>query len=160
MIFASLGTMNMPFVRMARAIDEFASTPNERVIVQTGYTDYHYQYAQAFKFCTKDEMQRYINEADIVILQGGWGAISEAMEKRKRIVVMPRYNKTEHIHDQFQLVRKLDELGCIIGVFDENDFASSVEKARTFEFQQIKRGNAELIIREALDKWFYPHKMI
>ena len=73
---------------------------------------------------------------------------------------MPRYNKTEHIHDQFQLVRKLDELGCVIGVFDENDFASSVEKARTFEFQQIKRGNAELIIREALDKWFYPHKMI
>ena len=65
--------MDMPFVRMARAVDEWASTTDERVIVQTGHTDYAYQHAQAFKFCTKDEMQRYIDEADIVILQGGWG---------------------------------------------------------------------------------------
>lgn len=85
MIFASLGTMNMPFVRMARAIDEFASTPNERVIVQTGYTDYHYQYAQAFKFCTKDEMQHYINEAAIVILQGGWGRFRKRWKNGKEL---------------------------------------------------------------------------
>lgn len=35
---------------------------------------------------------------------------------KKRIVVIPRYDKTEHIHDQFQLIRKLDKLGCVIGV--------------------------------------------
>lgn len=40
---------------------------------------------------------------------------------KKRIVVIPRYDKTEHIHDQFQLIRKLDKLGCVIGVFDEKD---------------------------------------
>ena len=154
MIFASLGTMDMPFMRMAHAVDEWASTTQERVIVQTGYTDYPYRYAQAFKFCTKDEMQHYIDEADIVILQGGWGAISEAMEKGKRIVVMPRYNKTEHIHDQFQLVRKLDSLGCVIGVFDEKTLASAIERARYFHFQELAKGNAENIIRETLDNWF------
>lgn len=154
MIFASLGTMDMPFVRMAHAVDEWASTTQERVVVQTGYTDYPYRYAQAFKFCTKDEMQHYIDEADIVILQGGWGAISEAMEKGKRIVVMPRYNKTEHIHDQFQLVRKLDSLGCVIGVFDENGLAGSIEKAKHFCFQKLEKGNADRIIRDAIDRWF------
>ena len=101
----------MPFRRMAKAVDEFASHCDEEVIVQTGYTDYDYQHAHAFKFCTKDEMQKYIADADILILQGGWGAISEAMEQRKRMVVMPRHDKTEHIHDQFQLVEKLDALG-------------------------------------------------
>ena len=99
MIFASLGTMDMAFVRMAEAIDEWAATTQEEVIVQTGYTHFNYRHAKAFDFCTKDEMQQYIKSADILILQGGWGAISEAMEQKKRIVVIPRHDKTEHIHD-------------------------------------------------------------
>lgn len=155
MIFVSLGTMDMPFYRMAKAVDEFASTADEEVIVQTGYTPYKYKNAtKVFDFCTKDEMQKYISSADILILQGGWGAISEAMEMRKRIVVIPRYDKTEHIHDQFQLIRKLDSIGCVIGVFDEKELKCSVEKARTFDFKQIKKGNAENMIRKQLEAWF------
>lgn len=154
MIFASLGTMDMPFVRMAKAVDEFAAMTDEDVIVQTGHTYYDYKHARHFDFCTKDEMQKYISQADILILQGGWGAISEAMEKGKRIVAMPRHDKTEHIHDQFQLIRKLNSLGCVIGVFDENMLTAAVEKAKKFEFQQLQKGNAEIFIREKLDEWF------
>ena len=154
MIFASLGTMDMPFRRMAKAVDEFASHCDEEVIVQTGYTDYDYQHAHAFKFCTKDEMQKYIADADILILQGGWGAISEAMEQRKRMVVMPRHDKTEHIHDQFQLVEKLDTMGCVIAVLDEKDLPEAIERAKLYDFKQMKKGNAENTIREALNNWF------
>lgn len=155
MIFASLGTMDMPFYRMAKAVDEFAAISEEEVVVQTGHTDYNYKNAHTFKFCTKEEMQHYISEASILILQGGWGAISEAMEQGKRIVVIPRHDKTEHIHDQFQLVDKLDSLGCVIAVRDENDLTEAVEKAKTFDFKQIKKGNAEELIRASLHKWFY-----
>lgn len=155
MIFVSLGTMDMPFVRMAKAVDELAASLEEEVIVQTGYTDYPYQHVtKVFPFCTKDEMQEYISQASILILQGGWGAISEAMEKSKRIVVIPRKDKTEHIHDQFQLIRKLDSIGCVIGVFDERLLPNAVEKARNFHFCKIERGNAEKMIREKLEKWF------
>lgn len=154
MIFASLGTMDMPFVRMAKAVDEFAAIAKEEVVVQTGFTEYPYLHAKAFDFCTKDEMQQYIAQADILILQGGWGAISEAMEQHKRIVAIPRYNKTEHIHDQFQLIRKLDSLGCVIGVFDEKNLLSAVERAKTFDFKQLQKGNAENIIRRKLQEWF------
>lgn len=154
MIFASLGTMDMPFLRMAKAVDQFASMCNEEVIVQTGYTDYPYQYAEAFNFCTKDEMHKYIFNASILILQGGWGAISEAMELKKPIVVIPRHDKTEHIHDQFQLIRKLDALGCVIGVFDENLLYNAVNRARKFEFKQLEHGNAEVYITSALNEWF------
>lgn len=154
MIFASLGTMDMPFMRMAKAVDDYAAKIDEEVIVQTGFTNYLYEYAKAFDFCTKDEMQQYIAQADVLILQGGWGAISEAMEQHKRIVAMPRYNKTEHIHDQFQLIRKLDSLGCVIGVFDEKNLLSAVERAKTFDFKQLQKGNAENIIRRKLQEWF------
>ena len=154
MIFVSLGTMDMPFVRMAKAVDDWAATSEEEVIVQTGYTRYDYKYAKAFDFCTKDEMQDYISRASVLILQGGWGAISEAMEKRKRIIVMPRHDKTEHIHDQFQLVRKLDELGCVIGVFDEKDLPQKIKEAYAFDFRQIKKGNASDLIEKTLKGWF------
>lgn len=154
MIFASLGTMDMPFYRMAQAVDEWAATANEEVIVQTGYTDYPYKHVRAFKFCTKDEMQDYIDKASLLILQGGWGAISEAMDKGKRIVVIPRFDKTEHIHDQFQLIRKLDSLGCVIGVFDVKELPEKIESAKTFEFQKLKKGNAEILIEEKLKEWF------
>lgn len=153
MIFASLGTMDMPFDRMAKAVDEFAATSEEEVVVQTGYTDYDYRHAKAFRFCTKEEMRQYISEASILILQGGWGAISEAMEMRKKIVVIPRYDKTEHIHDQFQLVRKLDSLGCVIGVFNEKDLPKAIKRVENFDFKQIKKGSAEMIIRKQLSIW-------
>lgn len=42
MIFASLGTMDMPFFRMAKAVEEWAAVNKEEVIVQTGYTPYKY----------------------------------------------------------------------------------------------------------------------
>lgn len=152
--FASLGTMNIAFNRMAKAVDEWAAITKEEVIVQTGYTDYPYKHAKAFKFCTKEQMKGYISRADILILQGGWGAISEAMELRKRIVVIPRYDKVEHIHDQFQLIRKLDTLGCVLGVFDERELAAKMEQAKTFEFKQIEKGNAQKLIEKKLQEWF------
>lgn len=154
MIFASLGTMDKPFYRMAEAVDLFAASCDQEIVVQTGYTDYAYNYAKAFRFCTREEMMEYISEATILILQGGWGAISEAMELSKRIVVMPRHDKTEHIHDQFQLIRKLDSLGCVIGVFNEKDLPAAVEKAKTYEFKKIEKGCAEDIIRTMLNRWF------
>lgn len=90
----------------------------------------------------------------MVILQGGWGAISEAMEMKKRIVVMPRHNHTEHIHDQFQLVRKLDSMGCIVGVFHEKDLPDKMEQARNHIFQPLQKGNAESLIENKLREWF------
>lgn len=154
MIFASIGTMNMPFFRMAKALDEYASHVNEEVIVQTGYTDYPYEYARAFKFCTKEKMHDYMERAEILILQGGWGAISEGMELHKRLVVMPRHNGTEHIHDQFQLIRKLDDIGCVLGVFDENNLEETIQKSMNFHYRHLDRGNAEILIREKLEEWF------
>lgn len=69
---------------------------------------------------------------------------------------MPRYDKTEHIHDQFQLIRKLDDLGCVIGVFNEHDLPAKIQEAYTFKFKQLKKGNAQPLIEETLKKWF-PH---
>ena len=144
----------MPFVRMAAAVDKLAETIQEEVVVQTGYTAYPYRYAKPFAFCTKDEMSAYMEAASLLVLQGGWGSICEAMMRNKPIVVMPRHNGTEHIHDQFQLVRKLDAMGCVIGVYDGQSMAEAVVKARSFNFQPLVKGEAASLIRNQIKQWF------
>lgn len=67
---------------------------------------------------------------------------------------MPRHDKTEHIHDQFQLIRKLDKLGCVIGVFEEKDLPAKIQQAYNFEFKQLKKGKAEPLIENKLQDWF------
>ena len=160
--------MDMPFERMAYAIDEFAATVDEEVVVQTGWTDYPYKHVRkVFKMCTKEEMEHYQATASLLIMQGGWGAIGESMEKGKRMVVIPRYDKTEHIHDQFQLVRKLDEIKVVVGIFpsefnpqkykEQYDETArllqlAVAKAKTFDFERIERGKAEHLLRGKINE--------
>ncbi len=153
--------MDMPFERMAKAVDRLAEHVSEDVIVQTGWTNYAYQHVKkSFSMCTRDEMHDYIHGAELLIMQGGWGAISEAMDMHKRMVVVPRFNETEHIHDQFQLVRKLDEIGVVVGVLptsadgDETfrELQKAVGKARTHTFKQIEKGSSVAAIRSAIDE--------
>ena len=158
----------MPFERMAYAIDMFAATTDEEVVVQTGWTDYAYKHVSKwFKMCTKEEMERYQAEASLLIMQGGWGSICESMEKGKRMVIIPRYDGTEHIHDQFQLIRKLDDIGAVIGVFPSEEcpqkfreqydetfslLKAAVEKAKTFDFKKIVKGEAESLLRKKIEE--------
>ena len=158
MIFVTFGTMDMPFERMAYAVDQFAASCDEEVVVQTGWTRYDFKYvSKSFQMCTKDEMANYQRNASIIIMQGGWGSICECMEMGKKMVVIPRYDNTEHIHDQFQLIKKLDALGLVIGVFpneynpqkykDQFDetyslLKEAVNKAKSYTFKRLKKGSA------------------
>lgn len=183
-IVCSLGTHTQDFTRMAMALDELAARSADEFVVQTGYT--HYQFAnikETFDFCPKERMQRLMDETDILVLQGGWGGMCEAVDKGKRVVVVPRINGPEHIHDQGQVVRKMEELGCVIGVYvaadgeelpedlfvnskDKlNDYAhrtallleKAIERAKVFNFKPLKRGNAK-IVADTLEDWFYNKK--
>lgn len=154
MILFSLGTHDQDFSRMAKAADDYAATTNERIVVQTGYTHYEFKNVKEhFDFCPKERMAALMDEADILVLQGGWGGMCEAVDKGKRVVVIPRINGVEHVHDQGQVVRKMEQLGCVLGVYDTKNLPMVIEKARTYIFKPLKRGNAS-IIKETLDYWF------
>lgn len=166
MIFCSLGTMDMPFERMAYAIDQFAATTEEEVIVQTGWTNYDYKHvSKCFKMCTKEEMDAYQEKSTLLIMQGGWGSICECMDKGKKMVIIPRYNGTEHIHDQFQLIHKLANLHVVIGVFPESEnslsyseqydetaekLCKAVQDAQTFDFKKITKGNSVQLLKNKI----------
>lgn len=40
--------------------------------------------------------------------------------------------------------------------FDEKDLPQKIKEAYSFDFQQIKKGNAEKLINQKLKEWFSP----
>ena len=155
MILFSLGTHTQDFSRMAKAADDFAATTDERIVVQTGYTHYEFKNIEEyFDFCPKDRMQQLMDEADILVLQGGWGGIGEAVDKGKRVIVMPRRNGIEHVHDQGQVAKKMEELGCVLSCFDEGKLSLIIDMARTYQFKPLQRGSAKIVV-DTLMRWYY-----
>ena len=153
MIFSSFGNVPKDFSRLAEALDSYALSRGEDVVVQYGYTDYKFQHATGMQFMDHKELTEKMKKAEVVVLQGGWGTISEALFMKLRIVAVPRRCPEEHNHDQGELVRKLEQVGCVIGVYDEKELAEKIELARTFDFKELKRGNALLHIETKLKEW-------
>ena len=155
-ILCSLGTHSQDFSRMAKAVDELAGIMTDtEFVVQTGVTCYDFKHVKEhFDYCSKEKMIQLMNEADILILQGGWGGMEEAVDCGKKCVVIPRIEGAEHVHNQEQLVKKMDSLGCVVGCFDEQELESCVRKAMTMEVKPLKKGDATDEINRALKEWF------
>lgn len=154
MIFVSFGNVPLGFNRMAKAIDEYAKTIDEKIIVQFGNCNYPFKNCEAHQFIDHTQMLNYLKKASLVILQGGWGAMFEASELGCRIIAVPRIMGEEHHHDQFQLVKELEKSNVVIGVYEMSSLAAKIEEARKFNFQSIKRGSAIEIITEKITEWF------
>lgn len=153
MILVTVGTHTQPFDRLIIAADKYASTTNEEIIIQKGCSKYECKYAKSFDFCKKEEMTQLIEHSNIIIMQGGWGAMCEAIDKGKRIIAVPRIEGLEHIHNQEQVVRKLESLGCLIGVYDIKELPEAIEKAKKYKFKALIRGNSNIIIN-TIKEWF------
>lgn len=150
MIFASFGNSPVAFLRMAEALEKLAQETEEEVIVQSGYTKYDYKVCHDVQFMDKNTFYDHLKKCTVAILQGGWGSISEASDMGVRIVAFPRRMGVEHHHDQFQLVRALDDLGICLGCYDETKLPELIEKAKTYQFLPIKRGSAAEIVNSFL----------
>lgn len=154
MILVTVGTHTQPFDRLIKAADLYAKEhPDCDVIIQKGVSNCECRYAKTFSYCTKEDMSKYLERAEIIVMQGGWGAMREAIDKKQKIVAVPRIEGIEHIHDQEQVVRKLESLGCVVGVYDIENLSKAIEKARHYDFKPLERGDAS-ILNETLQKWF------
>lgn len=153
MIFSVFGNApaHMSFDRMAKAVDEFAKISDEDVLVQTGYTQYQFKYANTVKFMEHNQLLETIQKASLVILQGGWGTIAESIALRKKIISIPRRVGQECNHPQEEVVRHLEKMGCLIGCYDEKLLPEMVERARTFEPKQLPKGSAKEVLSEFFD---------
>jgi hypothetical protein len=72
----------------------------------------------------------------------------------KKIVAVPRRAGLEHNHPQGELVSALEKCGCLLGVYDVDCLLETLEKARTFDFQPLERGESVSVINDYLNTTF------
>ena len=124
MIFVMLGTQNNSFIRLLEH-----GTITEKVIVQSGYTKYKSDKMKVFDLIPRDELEKYQNEASLIITHGGVGSIVSSIKKGKKVIAVPRLHKyEEHVNDhQKDIVELFNKKKYIIGINDVNELEQAIK---------------------------------
>ena len=141
MIFVSLGTQDKPFVRLLDYLEH--SNIKDKIIVQAGFTDYESKKFEIHKYLDKDDFDKYIDEADLVICHGGVGTIVSCLNKNKKVLAVPRLSKyKEHQNDhQLQIVNAYYQKGYLVMMNDGDDFDDKVREALNFKSKKFVSNN-------------------
>ena len=132
MIFVTVGTHEQPFDRLIKVIDKMVEDGkiNEEVVIQKGYTDYEPTHCKSFKLIGYDEMQKYIEDARIVITHGGPASFIAPLSIGKIPIVVPRKKEyNEHVNDhQVEFAREVEKrMKNIILVESDQDIQSAIK---------------------------------
>jgi len=134
LILATVGNTVQGFDRLMRAVEEMGSSvlKGEDVFVQFGNSRIVPSNCRAVALVSRDEFDRLIREASLVITHGGAGSIGKCLHAGKKPVVIPRRKAFgEHVNDhQLELVRELDGQGRIFAVYDIARLPDAVREAR------------------------------
>ena len=98
MIFVSVGTQKKNFNRLFEYLKEIK---DEEVIIQCGFNTVEPQNNfKIYKFIPFDELKFYIDKCDVLVTHGGPDNIFYALNKNKKVILVPRMKKyKEHIND-------------------------------------------------------------
>lgn len=155
MIFVTMGSSKIaPMYDFAKEIDKIAAGFDDEFIVQYGVSKIDYKHVTAYDYLDKQSFKYFLAQADIVVSQGGWGGLSECIDIGKPLVAVPRKFGVEVNHDQEQLVRKLEQMGCLLGVYDINDLEAQIRKASQCRFNSLPRVCLAPEINEHIRSWF------
>lgn len=137
MILVLFGTNPYSFDRLAIAIEKYARETKEEIIVQLGNTKYLPKGVKCFRFLPRKKILQLLERADIIITQGGFGSIVDALSLRKPTIVVPRKRELNECKDdglgQEEVTKELEKMGLIIAVYNIEDLPYAIEKAKKFK---------------------------
>lgn len=128
-----VGTGPDSFDRLVKPLDELVGNRGWDVFVQLGHTRCEPVHCRFERFVERDTLMRMVEEAELVITQGGYGSIRDALRYDKPIVAVPRYPSLHEAPDhQDEMVRAMEQQGYLIGVYDVAHLEAAIERARGF----------------------------
>ena len=159
MILVMLGTQNNDFHRLLDEIEKNIEKGNinEEVIVQEGFTKYKSDKMKIFSMTSRENLDKLIKQADLIITHAGLGSIEMSLEQNKKVIAVPRLKKFgEHVNDhQKDIERKLDEKGCLVGIDDVSKLGIALKKVKKFipkKYEKPKSDEIIYIIKTFIDK--------
>jgi len=133
-IVVLLGTQNKPFHRLLEAIENSEFVLQHEVIIQSGYTSFNSTNFTSFDFCTQEEINHLINDADLLITHAGVGSITNALKREKKVIVAPRLSKYKEMKNdhQLQIMEAFAKKGYVLPLIDFNQIDDMVKISKNF----------------------------
>ena len=140
MILVLLGTQNNSFHRLLEEIEKNIENGNitEEVVVQAGYTKFEpstkKQQIKIFNTVPKDELEKLIEKANIVISHGGVGSMITANQKGKKVIAVPRYKMYhEHVNDhQLKTIEIFGKRNYVLPTKNVQDVERALKDVKDF----------------------------
>ena len=129
--FVSVGNATQPFPRLLDAVFEIEHHLPQPVVVQHGRTPFSHSDCIAMPFVELGEFERFIAQAELLIMHAGAGSVIHAVRAGKIPVVMPRSIKFgEHVDDhQLAFARSLAQTGRVVLAEQTDDLEEAVKAA-------------------------------
>ena len=136
MIFVTLGTHELPFIRLLFEVERIlkGGLLSERVVAQIGKTPFKSEYFELFNFVQPDVFEEYFKEADIIISHGGVGSLIKGIRMGKKMIAAARLKKFgEHNDDhQKQIIKEFKKLGYICEWEEDIDLSKVILECKSF----------------------------
>lgn len=138
MIVCLVGTSPYSFDRLVKKIDEKIAIENE-VFLQLGNTTYKPKNCKFTEFVEKNKLIEMMKSANLVIAQGGYGSMMDAIQLEKKVIAIPREEQyKELIGDQSELVKYFESKKYVIGCYEIDDLEKLVQECleNKYEFNK------------------------
>jgi UDP-N-acetylglucosamine transferase subunit ALG13 len=154
MILCLTGTNPYSFKRMVMNVD-LQIANKYSTIIQKGNTKYTPINAKYFEFVEKSKISELFKQSDLIITQGGYGSMIDAIKLNKKIIAVPRkINLGESLDDQIELVQYFEKKNYVVGCYDIDLLETLVNKCinNEFAFNRFKP-ESENLISDVISKY-------
>lgn len=138
MITVLTGTQKVLFTRMVQGILDYAQcAPLRPICFQAGHNVINSPPANVtvFDFAPQCQIDRLIAGSELVVTHGGTGSIINALERDKKVIVIPRLEKfAEHNDDhQLQIANYFSESGYVLLWQEGQSLTEVIKQVPSFE---------------------------
>ncbi len=149
MILVLLGTQNNSFHRLLEEVEKNIENGiiKEKVVVQSGYTKFESNKMEIIDLMSKEQLEKFQDEAHLIITHGGVGSIVSSIEKGKKVIAVPRKHEySEHVNNhQEEIVKDFNSKGYIIGIENVEDLGQAIIKSKDFEPKKYQPNNQKML---------------
>lgn len=135
MIFLTVGTV-FPFDRLVKAVDDAieANVITMPVFAQIGRTNYKPRNMEYVSTLDKPRFDKQVDEAAFVISHAGIGSLLIALERKKRLLVVPRMKQYKEVVNDHQLAtaRRFAGLGYVLAAYDCAELPRRLREIESF----------------------------
>lgn len=148
MILALFGTNPYTFERLVCFIEKLAHEEGCEVVVQYG-SSRPPEGCRSFNYTSYQGILDLMAEADVVVAQGGYGSILDALTLGRPLVLVPRLREFgECLDDQVELVRHLTATGRAQCAQNYSEFTAAI--AGAMQRHAGKAGRQEMLLGQAV----------